>query len=285
MLDPISFQTRKCQSSLPIPSKYKHWKTICEHTLHNSPTTACSSSLNLCSSKERIETLYHCSVFSFCLIGECKWSFLSPIFLTHPVRGQFVPDAPTIVPPTLMLPSRVVARVVSLPFWLRGLSPLCTCPSEDAFHGVDHRIGSFIADPSHGSPHTFSNPFVQKRQSHLYQYLLAVCKLLQNNRPCFFFVFSNRKRRSIVLVSRPLILSMVCTVHVQFSLPKEKMRGPWDVFTLVRENIFPKRPYPQVVGTLHCSTMQCKAASIGISNFVSAFAIVCLYSTSSGSMK
>ena len=39
--------------------------TICEHTLDKFPTVSCSSFLKLWSSKQRIETLYNCSVFLF----------------------------------------------------------------------------------------------------------------------------------------------------------------------------------------------------------------------------
>ena len=90
-------------------------------------------------------------------------SFTHPIVPSRPVRGNFVPDVPTIVPLPLMLPSGVAARVVFHPFCLRGLPPPCTSLSEDAFQGVDHRVGSGIADPSHGSPHTFRNHLTQKR--------------------------------------------------------------------------------------------------------------------------
>ena len=114
-------------------------------------------------------------------------SFTHPIFLTRPFHGNLVQDVPTIAPPTLMLPSRVVARVVSHPFSLRGLPPPCASPSENAFQGVDHRTGSFIAD--HGSPHTFGNPFTQKGQTHLYPYLPGLfagsCTIVD---PCFFFL-------------------------------------------------------------------------------------------------
>ena len=33
-------------SGLPIRSKYRHFRTICEHTFDNSPTDPTSSSLN-----------------------------------------------------------------------------------------------------------------------------------------------------------------------------------------------------------------------------------------------
>ena len=49
----------------PIRAKYKHSKTICEHTLDNSPTVSSSSFLKLWSSRQRVETLYNCSVFLF----------------------------------------------------------------------------------------------------------------------------------------------------------------------------------------------------------------------------
>ena len=136
-------------------------------------------------------------------------SFTHPIFLTRPVRGNLVQDVSTIVPLPLMLQSCVGDRVVSPPFCLRGLPPSCTSPSEDAFQGVDHRIVSFIADPSHCSPHTFGNHLMQKGPTHY-------------SRPKFLrFCFLKRKRRTIVFVSHLLILSKVCLVHDQFSLRED----------------------------------------------------------------
>ena len=45
------------------------------------------------------------------------------VLLTGPLGGQLVPDTPSSVPPPLVFPTRVVARVVSHPFCLRGLPP------------------------------------------------------------------------------------------------------------------------------------------------------------------
>ena len=50
-------------SGLPIRAKYKHFKTICEHTSDISPTDASSSLLKWWSSKQGFETLHSCSVF------------------------------------------------------------------------------------------------------------------------------------------------------------------------------------------------------------------------------
>ena len=111
--------------------------------------------------------VFLCTVDSFTLSSGKRTNFV----LSSSANVSFFHSSNLPYPPTLMLPSRVVARVVSQPFCLRGLSPHCTSPSEDAFQGVDHPIGSFIADPSHGSPHTFGNHFIQKTQSHLYPYL------------------------------------------------------------------------------------------------------------------
>ena len=52
-------------SGLPIRATFQLLKTICEHTLDNSPTFFSSSILKLGSSKRRVETLYNCSVFLF----------------------------------------------------------------------------------------------------------------------------------------------------------------------------------------------------------------------------
>ena len=48
---------------LPIRTKYKHCKTICEHTFDSSPTDSSSSSLKWWSSKQEVETLCNYHVF------------------------------------------------------------------------------------------------------------------------------------------------------------------------------------------------------------------------------
>ena len=53
----------KRMSGLPIRAKYKHFKTVWEHTSDKSPTASNSSFLKLWSSKQGVETLYNCSVF------------------------------------------------------------------------------------------------------------------------------------------------------------------------------------------------------------------------------
>ena len=47
-------------SGLPMPAKYRHFRTICEQTFDNSPTDPTSSSLNCWSSMHSVATLYNC---------------------------------------------------------------------------------------------------------------------------------------------------------------------------------------------------------------------------------
>ena len=65
MTDRVSLFVNQRLSDLPIRVSYKHFKTICEQTCDNSPTDSSSSFLKSWSSKQRLETLYSCSVFSF----------------------------------------------------------------------------------------------------------------------------------------------------------------------------------------------------------------------------
>ena len=77
----------------------------------------------------------------------------------------------------------------SHPFCFRGWPLSCTSPSEDAFQGVDHRIGTFIADPSHGSPHSFGNFFIQEGHANLYPKIsghIARSSIVVD--PRFFFI-------------------------------------------------------------------------------------------------
>ena len=60
-----SLFTDQRMSGLPIRAKYKHFKTICEHTFGNSQTDSSSSFLKRRSSKGGHETLFNCSVFLF----------------------------------------------------------------------------------------------------------------------------------------------------------------------------------------------------------------------------
>ena len=60
----VCLQTRE-KSSPPILTNYKHFKTMREHTLDNSPTVTSSSLLKLWSSWHGVATLYNCSVFLF----------------------------------------------------------------------------------------------------------------------------------------------------------------------------------------------------------------------------
>ena len=88
-----------------------------------------------------------CASGKRCLICErqnISLSLTHPVFLTSRVRGNLIPDASSIVPLPLMLPPRVVARVVFHSLCLRGLPPSRTSPSGNAcFKVVDHRIAVF----------------------------------------------------------------------------------------------------------------------------------------------
>ena len=59
-----SLLTDHTMLGLPILAKYKHLNSICEHAFDNSPTDSSASFLNWWSSKQRLETLYNCSVFA-----------------------------------------------------------------------------------------------------------------------------------------------------------------------------------------------------------------------------
>ena len=176
-----------------------------------------------------------CTVDSFTLSSEnlkiCVLSANAHFSFFHscPICGNFAPDVPTNLQSTLMLPSRVVGCVVFLSICLRGLPPPRTPPSENAFQRVDHCIGSFIADPSRGSPHTFGNHLIQKGETHLYPYLPGRFAGSSIIVPPMFLLFCllKRKRRSIVLVSHSWILSRVFIVQDQLSLPKEKTANTW----------------------------------------------------------
>ena len=62
-------------SNLPIRAKYKHFKTLCDHTFDNSPTDSSSSFLKWWSSKQRLQTLYKCSVFLFASLQHLSTQF------------------------------------------------------------------------------------------------------------------------------------------------------------------------------------------------------------------
>ena len=64
LLEQICSQTKECKVHQFVPNT-NIFKTICEHTLDNSPTVSSSSLLKLWSSRQRVETLYNCSVFLF----------------------------------------------------------------------------------------------------------------------------------------------------------------------------------------------------------------------------
>ena len=102
-------------------------------TLACVPMTApgCSSQNMLCVSslRSKVRDAAH---FSF---------FHSSSLPYTPSPWQFCPDVPTIVPHPLMLPSRVVAQVVSHPFCLRGLPPPSTSPSETLFRVLITALG------------------------------------------------------------------------------------------------------------------------------------------------
>ena len=89
-----------------------------------------------------------CESGKFCLFFDRKmFFFLSLMQSFLPAQSvAFFSDATPAVPLPLVLPSRLVARVVSHTFCLRGLPPSRTSPPEKAFQGVDHRIGSIVTD-------------------------------------------------------------------------------------------------------------------------------------------
>ena len=57
VMDLASLFTDHRKSGLPIRAKYKHFRTILEHTFDNSPTDVDSSSLKWWSSMQGIDTL------------------------------------------------------------------------------------------------------------------------------------------------------------------------------------------------------------------------------------
>ena len=128
-------------------------------------------------------TLSSANVATFVLSANAHFcSFTHPVFLSGPVRGNFVPDVSTIVPLPLVFPSRVVAQFVSHPSCLRGLPPPCTSTSENAFQGVDHRTGSFVTNTSfRQSLHT------EKAMSSVSISSWPFCRLLHGSRPMFLF--------------------------------------------------------------------------------------------------
>ena len=81
--------------------------------------------------------------------------FTHRVFFSSPVRSQFVPDAPSIVSPPLVLLSSCgcTGRLSSFSFALIATT-LYFSISRHLLVSVDHCIGSFVTCPSHGSPHT-----------------------------------------------------------------------------------------------------------------------------------
>ena len=65
VMDRASLFTDHRISGRPIRAKYKHCRTICEHTSDTSPTDPVSSSLNWWSSSHGVATLYNCWVVLF----------------------------------------------------------------------------------------------------------------------------------------------------------------------------------------------------------------------------
>ena len=62
-----SLLTDHKMSGLSRRAKYKHFKTMCDHTFDNSQTDSSSSFLNWWSFKQRVETFYSCSNFVFAI--------------------------------------------------------------------------------------------------------------------------------------------------------------------------------------------------------------------------
>ena len=100
------------------------------------------------------------------------------------------------------------------PSLILKLAWIATISFEDAFQGVDHRIRSFIADPSHGSLHIIGNHFIDKWQTRLYpDFSWPFCRFLHKSTHVSSVCLLHRKRRDTVLVSHLLIFSEVCMVQ------------------------------------------------------------------------
>ena len=104
-------------SGLPMLAKYKHFKTVCEHTLGNSPTVSSSSFLKLWSSKHGVETLYKYMLSVFCVpahnIFPRKPSHVLPYRMT---TRQFLREvSPTLATVSLLQQTFVIRTFVCIP--------------------------------------------------------------------------------------------------------------------------------------------------------------------------
>ena len=134
-----------------------------------------------------------------------------------PFRSNFAPEVPTIMPSPLMLPFCMVVWIFLHHLCSQGL------PQSRLLLGINYRIGFFVTTPFHGTPHAFRNHFIHKKVSP-YDFIPSwpFCRSLHHGRSMFLLCLLMRNRRNSVLVSHSLILSKVCMVQDQCSLPKEK---------------------------------------------------------------
>ena len=86
-------------------------------------------------------------------------SFIYPVYLTSPVRGNFIPDASSIVPPPSMPP---LYGSSFIPFACAVCHHLVLLYLKTLFRMLITALGLHIADPSHGSPHTFGDHLIQR---------------------------------------------------------------------------------------------------------------------------
>ena len=106
-------------------------------------------------------------------------------------------------------------------------------------------LGPSSQTQSHGTPHAFCKYFIQKKVNPSVSiYFSPFCMSLHDSRLMSLFRLLKRNRRNIVLVSHPLILSTVSTVHGQDCIDvvnqSSALHLPRNVFALGYQNLFPK---------------------------------------------
>ena len=69
----VCWPSTECLVFQVVPCTNKYFNTICERTCDNSPTDSNSSCLTWWSSRERLETLFHCSTFLFAS-SQYRWT-------------------------------------------------------------------------------------------------------------------------------------------------------------------------------------------------------------------
>ena len=149
--------------------------------------------------------------------------YFHPVFLARPTCGDLIPHIPSFVPSPFMLPSCAVFRILFQHSRLQAVPPCRTSPLLNFFETVCHCITFPITNPSHGSPQTFCNFFMQDGKPICINIFLAILLvLLWKSTHVSSFCLVRRNKRIIVLVSHPLIFSIVCTVHDQLSLTNAK---------------------------------------------------------------